>query len=132
MASNPDPSPDTATPGTRRQRRPLWLNRRLWLGAILSLGCLALAMVDIDFGEMAKALRSANLVWVALAAALALLTGVVKGWRWHLLLYPAPAVAPAPAGQAADRISLPRLTNIWLAGAGVNLALPVPRVGDVL
>lgn len=130
MASNPDPSSDTATPGARR--RPLWLDRRLWLGAILSLGCLALAMVGIDFGEMAEALRSANLAWVALAAALALLTGVVKGWRWRLLLYSAPPAAPTPAGQAADRISLPRLTNIWLAGAGVNLALPVPRVGDVL
>ncbi len=134
MASNPDPSPETATPGARRpwQRRSLWLNRRLWLGVILSLGCLALAMVDIDFGQMATALRSANLAWVALAAVLALLTGVAKGWRWHLLLYPAPPAAPAPAGQAADRISMPRLTNIWLAGAGVNLALPVPRAGDVL
>lgn len=135
MASNPDPSPETTAPGARRprQRRSWWLNRRLWLGMILSLGCLALAMVDIDFGEMATALRSANLAWVALAAALALLTGVAKSWRWHLLLYPAsPPVAATPAGQAADRISMPRLTNIWLAGAGVNLALPVPRVGDVL
>jgi hypothetical protein len=108
------------------------MNRRLWLGMILSLGCLVLAMIDIDFAEMAKALRSANPAWIAAAAATVVLAGWAKAWRWHLLLYPAPITPSAPKQPPAERISLPRLTNIWMAGAGVNLALPVPRGGDVL
>jgi glycosyltransferase 2 family protein len=96
-------------------------------------GCLALATIDIDFGEMAEALRSANPAWIATAAGTVLLTGWAKAWRWHLLLYPAPSrPGVRPQQQPADRIGLPRLTNIWMAGAGVNLALPVPRGGDVL
>ncbi len=110
--------------------RSLLMNRRLWLGALLSVGCLVLAMVDIDFGEMAAALRSANMAWVAAALASVMITSLGKAWRWRLLLYPAPA--PPNDAQQAGRIGLPRLANIWMAGTGVNLALPVPRGGDVL
>jgi hypothetical protein len=98
----------------------------------LSLGCLVLAMIDIDFGEMAAALRSANPAWMAAAAVTVLLTGWAKAWRWHLLLYLAPVASTAPKPLPDERIGLPRLTNIWMAGTGVNLALPVPRGGDVL
>ncbi len=118
-----------------RQPRARWRsmlrNRRLWLGLIFSVGCLVLAMVDIDFGEMAAALRSANLAWLAAAALTVLLTNSAKSWRWRLLLYANPI--PAAAGESPPvRIGLGRLTNIWTAGAGVNLASPVPRSGDLL
>jgi hypothetical protein len=134
MVSNTDAPPEfeTAGPDLPRLRRSLLLNRRLWLGVVLGLGCLVLAMADIDFGATAGALRSANLFWVGLAGMTALLTGALKGWRWHLLLYPVPVAQTPSAPPAARRISAPRLTNIWMAGAGVNLALPVPRGGDVL
>jgi uncharacterized protein (TIRG00374 family) len=124
--------PDWSDPRRLQSRWTLLLNRRLWLGLILSVGCLVLAMIDIDFGEMAEALRSANPAWIATAAGTVLLTGWAKAWRWHLLLYPAPTAPVAPQQQPANRIGLPRLTNIWMAGTGVNLALPVPRGGDVL
>ncbi len=134
MASNPDAPTDSQALDQHRsgRRRSWWLNRRLWLGVILSIVCLALAVADIDFDAMVAALRSANLAWVALAAGLAVATGLAKGWRWRLLLYPSLPAASSPPGKGTDRISLPRLTNIWMAGAGVNLALPLPRVGDVL
>lgn len=132
MASNLDGAPETQGSGPRQPERqpPWWLSRRLWLGLFLGLGAFVLALVDIDFGEMAAALRSANLSWVALAAVTVLISAVAKGWRWHLLLYPAPAAERQPP--AGARISRPRLINIWTAGTGVNLALPVPRAGDLL
>lgn len=131
MAGEPDATDagEASHPRSPLRRWPLLLNRRLWLGIILSAGSLALAMIDIDFTEMTMALRSANRAWTAAAVASVLVTSLGKAWRWRLLLYPGPAESPpGPAG----RISLPRLTNIWLAGAGVNLALPVPRGGDIL
>lgn len=134
MVGEPDATTERGAPepGPRPRRWLLLPNRRLWLGIILSVGCLVLAMVDIDFAEMAAALRSANMAWTAAAAASVLVTSLGKAWRWRLLLYPAPdGSAPSPPPPAA-RVNLPRLTNIWLAGTGVNLALPVPRGGDVL
>jgi len=132
MASNPDIAPEAPAPAPRQpgRQRPWWLNRRLWLVLVLSLGSLALALFDIDFGEMAAALRSANLAWVALAGLTVMVTAAAKGWRWHLLLYPAPSASHRPP--AAQPIGRPRLINIWTAGTGVNLALPLPRAGDLL
>jgi glycosyltransferase 2 family protein len=134
MAGDPDATTarGASDPGPPLRRWPLLLNRRLWLGVILSVGCLALALIDIDFTEMATALRSANMAWTGAAAASVLVTSLGKAWRWRLLLYPAAEDAAASSSPQIARISLPRLTNIWLAGAGVNLALPVPRGGDVL
>lgn len=127
-------APDgVGTSGPRPPRlRTLLLNRRLWLGVVFSVGCLVLAMFDIDFAEMAAALRSANLAWVALAGLTVIVTAAAKGWRWHLLLYPAAPAQVTSLPPTGGRISLPRLLNIWMAGTGVNLALPVPRGGDVL
>lgn len=123
--------PNPATPGSGEAagaglpaRPAIWRSRRLWLGILFSVACLVLAMVGIDFREVAAALRSASLAWLAVAMATVLLTGVVKAWRWRFLLY--------PAGQTGQRIGLPRLSSIWMAGASVNLALPVPRSGDLL
>jgi hypothetical protein len=108
--------------------RRLLLNRQLWLGLFFSAGCLVLAMVGIDIGEMATALRSANPAWLAAAVLSVLLTNWAKSWRWWLLLY----TTPRSADRTATRIGLGRLTTIWTAGAGANLASPVPRSGDVL
>ncbi len=90
MASDPGSKPQTslAEPGRpdphmRQRGWSILANRRLWLGMILSVGCLVLAMVDIDFGEMAEALRSANPAWIAAAAATVVLTGWAKAWRWQ-------------------------------------------------
>lgn len=135
QGQEPRPTPSKMgrfNPYPPQRRWAILTNRRLWLGMIFSLGCLVLAMIDIDFGEMAAALRSANPVWIAAAAATVVITGLAKAWRWHLLLYLPPVVPTAAKQQPAERIGLPRLSNIWTAGTGVNLALPVPRAGDIL
>lgn len=128
MASDPDTPQQPGAPLKLASRRwPLILqNRRLWLGALLGVACLVLAMADIDYVELAAALRSAHPAWIAVAAMTVLLTGVVKAWRWRLLLY------PERHQRIAGALHLPRLVNIWLAGTAVNLALPAPRAGDIL
>ncbi len=135
MANEPGqgsrPMPSEAGKAVRQpdeRWRRLLLNRQLWLGLFFSAGCLVLAMVGIDIGEMATALRSANPAWLAAAVLSVLLTNWAKSWRWWLLLY----TTPRSADRTATRIGLGRLTTIWTAGAGANLASPVPRSGDVL
>lgn len=114
--------------GSAATARPsLWRNWRTWVGLGLSLVCLLLALADIDLAALAAALRSASPSWLVGAAASVLLTGWAKAWRWRLLFYP----ANAQPGEA-PRVGLARLSSIWFAGTGVNLALPVPRAGDLL
>lgn len=133
MAHEPDRPTELAPAAS--QALPRWRSlvteRRLWLGLFFSIACLTLALVDIDFGEMAAALRSANPAWLAAAAVTVLLTNWAKSWRWRLLLYASPASAAVDASPTV-RLGLGRLTTIWTAGAGVNLASPVPRTGDLL
>ncbi|MER2598783.1 MAG: lysylphosphatidylglycerol synthase transmembrane domain-containing protein [Caldilineales bacterium] len=120
MPADPEPS-------RLRARSSLWRNWRTWAGLGLSLVCLLLALADIHLQTLAVALRSASPVWLLAAAASVLVTGWAKAWRWRLLLYPA-AMQPGEA----PRVGLARLSSIWLAGTGINLALPVPRAGDLL
>lgn len=122
------PGPGEASDARPGARQPIWRSPRLWLGLLFSLACLVLAMRGIDYREVAAALRSASLAWLAAAIASVLLTGVVKAVRWRFLLYP----AARQANPAHRRIGVARLSNIWMAGASVNLALPVPRSGDLL
>lgn len=116
----------SARPWHERLRAPgsLWLSKRAWLGLLLSIACLALALYDIDLGEVGATLRSANLALLLVAALTVLAAGVAKTVRWRILL------GGASAG-GADAIALPRLSRIWYAGAALNLALPAPRSGDL-
>lgn len=128
MIGEPGPrqpfSPGDNDPVVAPQTRPTLLTSwRLWLGVLLSVLCLALAALNVDYQELWQTLRSASGWWAGLTAASVLVTGVAKAWRWQLLLAPS---TPSP------RLHLPRLSSIWLAGTGVNLALPVPRAGDLL
>lgn len=109
-------------------RRPVWRSRRLWVGMLFSVACLVLAMMDIDYREVAETLRSANPTWMAAAIVTVLLTGVVKAVRWRYLLYP----RDNRSADTHHRLGVARLSNIWMAGASVNLAVPVPRSGDLL
>lgn len=124
----PSPSSQPDMDERPAMRRPIWRSRRLWVGLLFSVACLVLAMVDINYREVREALRSANLVWMAIAIVTVLLTGVAKAVRWRYLLYPRDRAGAGPQ----QRIGLARLSNIWMAGASVNLALPVPRSGDLL
>lgn len=108
--------------------RPIWRSRRLWVGLLFSVACLVLAMVDIDYREVAVTLRSASLVWMVVAILTVLVTGVAKAVRWRYLLYP----GQRRVADTEQRLGAARLSNIWMAGASVNLAVPVPRSGDLL
>lgn len=133
MASEPD-MPTELVPGTSQtplRGRSLLTRRRLGLGLLVSVACLALALIDIDFGEMAAALRSAHLGWLIAAVLTVLLTNGAKSWRWRLLLIADPATS-VEGNATAPAIGLGRLTAIWTAGAGINLASPVPRTGDLV
>lgn len=116
---------------SRSRWRSLWTGRRFWLGSLFGLACLILALLDPDWDEMVKALRAAQPGWIALAVGSVLLTSWVKVWRWRLLLYPLPSLQ-TPRERPSPKLSLSRLTSIWLAGTGTNLAVPAPRAGDVL
>lgn len=124
----PSPSSEPGLDQHTGVRHPIWRSRRVWVGMLFSLACLVLAMVDIDFGDVAATLRSANLAWMAIAIITVLLTGVVKAVRWRYLLYP----RDRRTVDTHRRLGVPRLSNIWMAGASVNLAVPVPRSGDLL
>lgn len=130
-------SPSETAPGAsslpeleqqRAIRRLNWRSRRLWVGVLFSVACLVLAMVDINYREVAEALRSASRAWMAVAIATVLVTGVVKAVRWRYLLYP----GQRRSADAEHRLGVARLSNIWMAGASVNLAVPLPRSGDLL
>ena len=107
--------------------RPLWRSGRMWLGIVLSLGSLALAMRGIDKGEIAATLRTTHLGWLVGAMLVVLISAVAKAVRWRLLFAQGSyqSISPLPS------IGILRLTRIWLAGASLNLAMPAPRSGDL-
>lgn len=120
--SPPDLHPQQGPP------RSVWRSRRLWVGVLFSVACLVLAMVDINYREVAATLRSASLAWMVAAVLTVLVTGVAKAVRWRYLLYP----GDRHSSGDERRLGTARLSNIWMAGASVNLAVPVLRSGDLL
>ena len=121
------PSGDSAQQSARAVR-PLWRRGRMWLGIVLSLGSLVLAMRGIDRGEVASTLRTTHVGWLVGAMAVVLVSSVAKAVRWRLLF--AQGSSQASSSQSPS-IGIVRLTRIWLAGASLNLALPAPRSGDL-
>ncbi|MCS6845536.1 MAG: flippase-like domain-containing protein [Caldilineales bacterium] len=119
-----DPTMRPASP-----HRPVWRSRRMAVGLAVAALCLALSLVGVDLREVAGILRETRPGWLAAALAMVAAATWAKGVRWRLLLYPEGDGRP----RHGDRPSLGslRLANIWLAGAALNLALPVPRSGDV-
>lgn len=120
------PPGDSAQPPAR-VAKPLWRDSRMWLGLVLSVGSLALAMRGIDRGEITATLRTAHLGWLAWAMLVVLISAVAKAARWRLLFLQ----GASPSFSSPPSIGLIRLTRIWLAGASLNLALPAPRSGDL-
>ena len=110
-----------------RAAMPLWRSRRMWLGLVLSLGSLVLAIRGIDRGEIAATLRTTHLGWLVGAMLVVLISAVAKAVRWRLLFSQgsSQSISPPPS------IGILRLTRIWLAGTSLNLALPAPRSGDL-
>ena len=55
---------------------------------LVSLGFLALALHGIHLGDLWKALRSADYLWLLPMVVTLVALLVMKGWRWQLLFYP--------------------------------------------
>lgn len=105
----------------------MWSSPRMWLGLAVAVVCLALSFVGIDLGEVGAILRQTKPAWLAAALLMVIAATLVRGLRWRILL-----LQDGSASQASSRVpGVLRLTNIWLAGASLNLALPIPRSGDV-
>lgn len=132
-------APALAPAPTQSPPRPsLWSKGRVrtWLGVLFALLCLGLSLHGIDLAEVGAILRQTNRAWLGLALALAVVAAVVRGLRWRVLLYcGAGPVGRADGDQGTAQLARPlstwRLTSIWLVGASLNLALPIPRSGDV-
>ncbi len=87
-------------------------------GLALGLLCLILALQDVRPSEIARALLTANPIWIVLALMSVLLNQATKVIRWAVLLRP---VLP--------QVGLLKITNASLGAQLLNAILPV-RLGD--
>ena len=108
---------------------PLWRSGRMWLGIVLSLGSLVLAMRGIDRGEIAATLRTTHLGWLVGAMVVVLISCRSQGRAVASSLLRKDLLKRVRRRRC--RLASVRLTRIWLAGASLNLALPAPRSGDL-
>ena len=96
------------------------INRRFWLGLIISVLFLGLLFWQIDLSEMVTHLRGANYVYLVPGVALYFAIAVVfRTVRWRLLLAP------------MKRIGTGRLFPVVIVGYMANNVLPV-RMGEIV
>jgi len=114
----------TATPLTSRgtaarssDKRHFWLKRAL--AYFLALACLVWVFHDIHVGQLLAAMSITNWRFVTLAVIIDILTYVLQGVRWKLLL--------APVGQ----LSWLRSTQGIYAGLFINELVPL-RLGELV
>ena len=60
--------------------------RRFWIGIGLSLLCLWLALRNVPFADLGRALAQARYVWLVPAIVLEVLAVAARGKRWEVLL----------------------------------------------
>ena len=98
--------------------RSIFLSWQFWLGLVVSLVCLVLALRDIDYGGVVAGLRIIN-GWLLLLAIFSVLaTFLVKAVRWKMLF------------QAVNRPSVQRAFSIQAIGMLLNTFAPA-RLGDL-
>ncbi|MBI5565422.1 MAG: flippase-like domain-containing protein [Chloroflexi bacterium] len=61
---------------------------QFWLGVVISVVLVALALRGLKLEEVWSGLRSANYVWLAPGVAVYFVGVAVRTWRWHYLLKP--------------------------------------------
>lgn len=101
--------------GTAIAHRRGWF---FWVGLAISLGCIAWAVLALDWRQVGGALRQAHWSWLLLAAAAVLLRIAVRAARWRSLF------APPRPGYLASLTAL-------LVGQTLNYAAPA-WAGDVM
>jgi hypothetical protein len=92
---------------------------KLWIGLLVSVGFLALALRGLDFAHFWQALRSANYWWLIPGVGVYFLTVVVRTWRWHYML------------RHIKAVPLQRLFPVVVIGYMGNNVYPA-RMGEVL
>ena len=66
---------------------------QLWLGVVISVGFLYLALRGLRLQEVWGALEGANYLWLVPGVAVYFLGVWARAWRWHYLLRPVKAIA---------------------------------------
>jgi len=87
--------------------------------AVVSVACLAWALHGVSWSELWEEIRALDWRWVALGVVAEVVTYVIQGWRWSLLLRP---VAP---------VSAPVASRAIFVGLFVNEVLPL-RAGELI
>jgi uncharacterized protein (TIRG00374 family) len=87
--------------------------------AVVSVACLAWALHGVSWSELWEEIRALDWRWVALGVVAEVVTYVIQGWRWSLLLRP---VAP---------VSTPVASRAIFVGLFVNEVLPL-RAGELI
>jgi glycosyltransferase 2 family protein len=107
------------TPGDAAAiNRPILRSWQFWLGLVVSLASLVLALRGINISQVAKDIERVNGWWLALAALSVLVTFWLKAFRWQLLFSP------------GRRPSLGRSFSIQAIGMLLNTFTPA-RLGDL-
>jgi uncharacterized protein (TIRG00374 family) len=90
-----------------------------WLGILLSVICLVLALRGVALADVLAALTRTNYGLVAVAVVTVVLTGIAKTVRWRLLFYP-----------NQPQLRFEGLFGALMIGQMVNLAIPA-RLGEL-
>ncbi|HWR49632.1 MAG TPA: lysylphosphatidylglycerol synthase transmembrane domain-containing protein [Bryobacteraceae bacterium] len=105
------------TLGLQKYKVPVWFLPAL--GYAISIGSLVWVLQDVDASTMWADLRGLHWGWVGLAVAGDILTYVIQGWRWNMLLSP------------VVRVPIWRSIQAVYVGLFANEVLPL-RPGEVI
>ena len=103
---------------------PSWRRALPWLNVALAVALVVAGLwylsTRVSLAAVGAALAGASPGWVALAVAVAVVTLVVKGWRWQLMFPP-------------EQPPVPFRAAFWSTALGqyVNLVVPFLRLGEV-
>ncbi len=61
---------------------------QFWLGLLISLFFLYLALKGLQFQDLGAAIRDANYIWLIPGVAVYFIAVWARAWRWHYLLKP--------------------------------------------
>lgn len=113
------PPHDTSAGMTPRARWNANTRLQIWVGLVLAVGTLYLAVRTVDFGQLAQVLRAAQPIFILLTLVSSLATTFLKALRWQALFHP-----------RRPRLSLLRLSDLIVIGQAVNFYIPT-RLGEL-
>ena len=96
------------------------------VGVAIATGLLYLALRNVDFGGMWRALAAANYWWLVPIVVVTMLSHFLRAWRWRMFLDALPETESTGDG---GRPSLTVAFNAVMIGYLLNIV--VPRLGEV-